>query len=107
VSQDVRPLYIWGNPDMTKLKAAKDMLDLPYLLKRTPARPGAPGISGRVLAFGEMPPFACDYALVRSDAGMKDALSWACGLTEDRRAASIATWLTNILGGKVVELDRA
>jgi hypothetical protein len=32
---------------MTKLKAAKDMLDLPYLLKRTPASPGTPGISGQ------------------------------------------------------------
>lgn len=102
---DVRPLYIHGEPDMTKLKAAKDMLELPYLLKRTPAGPGTPGIAGRVLAFGEMPPFACDYALVRSDAGMKDALAWACGLTEDRRAASIATWLEQNMGGKVREIS--
>lgn len=88
-----------------RARAAKEALGITEMIKPTPARAGTPGIAGRVLAFGEMPPFACDYALVRSDAGMKDALAWACGLTEDRRAATIATWLTNTLGGKVVELD--
>lgn len=90
---------------MTKLKAAKDMLDLPYLLKRMPAGPGTPGIAGRVLAFGEMPPFACDYALVRTDAGYVDALRHVLGLTNDRRATTLNIWLEKHLGGKVVELE--
>lgn len=100
----MRPLYIYGNPDMTKLKAAKDALDLPYLLKRTPARPGTPGIEGRVLAFGEIPPFVCAYALVRSDAGILPALQWALGLVEDRRASTVAHWLSAVMGADVKEI---
>lgn len=104
----MRSLYIypWESwPEQReRARRAKEELGLDEMIQPTPAGPGTPGISGRVLAFGSMPPFACDYALVRSDAGMKDALSWACGLTEDRRAATIATWLTNVMGGKVEEL---
>jgi hypothetical protein len=102
---EIRPLFIWGEPDMEKLKQVKESLGLDYLVRREQAGPGRPGITGRVLAFGSSPDFACDYALVRTVAGYRDALEWALGLREDSRSTRIAAWLSEVAGGKVTEVD--
>jgi hypothetical protein len=57
------PCYPWPLTDiqMSTLKIVKEHLDLPYLIQPRPAVPGSPGI---MLAFGQMPNFVCDYAMV-------------------------------------------
>jgi hypothetical protein len=102
---EIRPLFIYGEPDMEKLKQVKESLGLDYLVRREQARPGRPGITGRVLAFGSSPNFACDYALVRTVAGYREALEWALNLREDSRATRIEQWLSDIAGRKVREID--
>jgi hypothetical protein len=57
------PCYPWPLTDiqMSMLKNVKENLNLSYLIQPRPAVPGSPGI---MLAFGQMPNFVCDYAMV-------------------------------------------
>jgi hypothetical protein len=73
-----------------------------YTEKVTPseAKPG----SMRVIAV-EVPPFLCDYALVKSGTvgGFTAALKWYFGLSNDPRVVTVEKMLSKIMGGEVFE----
>ena len=85
------------------LKAAKDSLDVDYLIQPVKAVPGSPG---RVLAIGEAPTFLCDYALVAEPSveSLKNALQWALGDYDDPRARTVIQLLEEIFGEGVKEI---
>ena len=102
---DVRPLPVWPWP-MTDaiastLRVAKASLDVSWLIAPCPAVPGSPG---RVLAFGEVPPFACEAVLVRPEdqhdpARLAAALTFLMSATPD--APGLVTqekWLSAVMG---------
>lgn len=67
-----------------------------------------PGSPGRILAYGEAPSFACDYALVNAnttDEGLEAALSHVLGLSTHPRGVSMAQWLSGVFGARVVEVN--
>lgn len=75
-------------------------------LQPTPAHPGC----GRALAFGDHPPFACEYILVRREPGkllQKDCvaiLEWYLGLRQEPRAVTMAQWFTRVFDREVREI---
>lgn len=100
VREELRPLTIYGDAPMPAVKAAKEQLGLPFKVMPMEA---VPGNTTRVLAF-EMPPFACDYALVTRPEALPAALSWVLSDKDDPRATMMAGWLSKVLGVGVVEL---
>lgn len=77
----IHPLYIFhAKPHhVAALRAAKAVLDVPFLVQPLEA---ANGVDGRVLAFGEHPGFMCESFLVASPDDVPVALRWALGLVE-------------------------
>lgn len=75
---DTLPLYLHGAKPhhIAALKAAKQSLDLGVQFQVVEAQPGQ---GGRVLAFGEHPPFISESLLVASAEMAPDALRWAAG----------------------------
>lgn len=71
--------------------------------------PGFPGC-GRVLAFGDHPPFACEYILIRREPGkllQSDAvgiLGWYLGFRKEPRAVDMAGWFTRVFEREVREI---
>jgi hypothetical protein len=104
---EIRPLPIYPSAptgdELTALKTAKDMLNLPFLVKPMDAVPGSPG---RILALGKRPDFLCDHALVAKPTveSIKSALEWVLGEHEDKRATTMAQMLQEIFKGEVKEL---
>lgn len=102
---EIRDLPIYGNADMGKLKAAKERLDLPFLVR--PVKADA-STSGRVLAYGVRYPWLGDVAPVGDETsldGLTAALSYVLGLNDDPRAITILGTLTEVFGFGVKELD--
>lgn len=103
-----RFLPIWSAEwpiDMERIKVAKQGLDLPFTVY--PRHVTKPNEYERVLAVGSRPPFLTDYALIgpRSDSdGLKAALTYVLGLTDDSRATTILTTLRALLGPEVREI---
>lgn len=64
---------------------------------------GIPG-SMRIVAV-EVPPFLCDYALVKSGTveGFTAALQWYFGLRDDPRVITVQKILSKIMGSEVFE----
>ena len=107
---EVRNLYIYGQPDMSRIKEAKASLNLDYLV--IPVNLNTPAAWDkrqwdRVLAWGVTPSNACDYAPVSdktSSDGLVAAMRWVLGeVEEDPRAVSASGWLNKILGPGVKE----
>jgi len=94
-------LHPWPFPALDSVRAAKAALDLPFLVKPQPARPGAK----RILAT-QVPGWACDYAIVRGDDpdSWGWALEWSVTDKVDSRSTSMAQWLSAQFGAEVREL---
>lgn len=71
--------------------------------------PGFAGC-GRVLAFGDHPPFACDYILIRREpekllqTDCVAVLEWYLQKRQEPRAVTMAGWLSRTMGREVVEI---
>jgi hypothetical protein len=66
---EVRPLPIFPSTPLTPqrdalLRAAKASLDLPFKILPSPAAPAGPA---RVLAFGVVPDFMCEFVYIRAE----------------------------------------
>lgn len=65
---EVRPLPIWPHTvteaQLEMVKRAKLEIGAPFAVQPSPAVPGSPG---RVLAFGEVPPFLSETVLIWPD----------------------------------------
>jgi len=105
---DVRPLPIWPH-EMTPerdamLRAAKAELDLPFKIVPSPAAPAGPA---RVLAFGAVPPFLCEFVYIRPEnvdryESVRGALH-AC-LTAPAGHGGVITeeqWMSAVMGAPV------
>lgn len=98
---EIVPLQIhpWPTPHMEIVKAAKVSLDTDVKVLPTPA---APGLHGRVLALGELPPWVCDAALVREPElldSVQKALEWLLAAPEgDTRGFMVADYMEAWLG---------
>lgn len=101
---EARTLLIYGEPDMSRIKEAKASMGLDFLVV---PRDAHDGLNGRVLAYGEVPPFLCDYALVGGKTpqeGLVAALKWVLLGGDDPRATPVTKTLSNIFGVPVKEL---
>lgn len=110
ISMDLkmRDLYIYGSPDMERLKSAKASLGLPYLVQ--PIRVSGSTTFARFLAWGDKPPGLGDYAYVTDETspdGLTAALRWVLTDEDNPRATTILSTLTNIFGFGVREVDKA
>jgi hypothetical protein len=105
MSARVLPIYpsVPTGGVLEALKAAKDSLDVDYLIQPVKAVPGSPG---RILAIGKKPHFVCDYALVANPTveSFKNALHWALGDHDDPRARTVIQVLEEIFGKGVKEI---
>lgn len=105
---DERILWVWhadGPVDFSRIREAKAMLELPYVVRPALAFPGTPH---RVLAIGSRPPFLCDYALVgeaTEPARLADAIGWVLGEREDENATTVLDMLLWIFGPGVREIS--
>lgn len=102
---DTRPLYISGNPDMSRIREAKASMNLDFLVVPKPFTDASS--VDRILAWGAPPKRLCDYALIgpkTSPEGVVAALDWVLLGTEDSRAMTIEKTLTDIFGFGVREL---
>jgi hypothetical protein len=101
----IRPIWVYGEVDVEKIKAAKAELDLPYRIKPHEATVGGGTI--RVLAWGTHPPFLCDYLLVTDSTDLDDlmdAVAWALHEREDPNAMTIRDVLAGVFGPGVREV---
>lgn len=95
--------YPWNkwNEYRNIIVAAKQAIG--YTQKVTPqeAKPG----SIKVICT-EIPPFLCDYALIKSGSveGFTNALLWYFGFRDDDRIIAMDKMLSNIMGGQVREI---
>ena len=90
---------------MERVKQAKLRILGDELVQPHKAVPGTPG---RILAYGDMPPFACDYALITertSDAGLEAALKHVLGIQDHVKGVGMAEWLSKVMGAQVVEVE--
>jgi hypothetical protein len=106
---DLVPLAIYAEVTLTafdwaQIKAAKERLDLPFLVQ-----PGVAvaGTQTRVLAIGAVPPFICDYAFVPSAAspGLPEALAWTLTDSDDPRATLMTDMLSAAFKTIVTEVE--
>lgn len=102
-------LYIWAaeHPvDLSPLKEAKaNLIEFDDTIRPNVADELL--LNERVIAIGTRPAWLCDYYLVAEDASIDewtDALAWALGLSEDRKATSIVDTLTSHFGAGVREV---
>ncbi len=98
----------WPLPDeqLEVLKQAKARMNVNF---RIAPVEGGPGIDGRVLAFGELPPYLCKFAPVLpvnvlNVDSVEAALRFALGDVSDRY--SHADWLESIFGEGVELLEK-
>lgn len=110
----VKPVRIlWVYPDITEadralIRAAKEQMDVEYLILPKVAQIGSCGVSGRVLALRETPPWITNYAPVvnpENQQGLMAAIHWACTKIEDARAVSAERMLSEIMGKAVTEVS--
>jgi hypothetical protein len=106
------PLYIHPYPrwpeyrDVFRRVKVSDPRLRDMQLQPTPAEPEC----GRLLAFGEHPPFVAEYALIRrapKELGpdlARAILRWYCGLADDKRIIGYEDWLSRVLGMDVREV---
>lgn len=106
-----KPLYVYGDwnryKDTFRRAKQRDPQLAEVLLQPTEAVPGC----GRLLSFGEHPPFVAEYALVRKspEALEKEGLAshllaWYLGRVQDSRTVSYAGALTRMFGREVREV---
>jgi len=93
---NIYPWSLW--PEwQERVKEAKGSLETNIKVVPREARPGC----GRVLAFEE-PPFACEYGLIQSGAGLAKALECYLGLATSSQwrtmADSLATMDPRLIG---------
>jgi hypothetical protein len=103
---EVRNLYIWGEPEMSKIRDAKQALGVLYLV--VPKDGDEAGVFDRTLAWGDKPRRLCDYALVGPKTppdGLVAALRWVLEGADDPRATTLTNWLQEILDPEAKELD--
>lgn len=109
MTSDVRPLalYPWPpTPEQVDLiKRAKAELATDFQVVPVEGVPGGPV---RILAFGKLPPFVCDTALVRdatSYTSVLAALRWVLTAEPgDDRGFMLVDYLRSILGADVKEI---
>jgi len=104
---ETRPLYIHGDPDMQKIRDAKQELGVSFLVVPHPYDQNTP-LTARVLAYEKAPPRLCDYALIgpkTPQEGLVAALRWVLLGGDDPRAETIQDTLEGIFGFGVKELD--
>jgi len=90
---------------MDRIKAIKQEVMPDELIQPSRAVPGTPG---RVLAYGNVPDFACDYALINehtSDAGLKAAFMHVMHIANHPKGVSMAQWLENVIDGPIREIE--
>lgn len=103
-------IYPWGMWEQyrdifRKAKQGSTRL-VDVVLQPVEAKPGC----GRLVAFGERPPFAAEYIVVRKKPGEFDLalaerlLDWYVGNHKEPLATSVAGWLSITLGREVVEV---
>lgn len=106
-----KPLPIWSadadDPDMARIRAAKEALWLDYVVKPQYAEAS---IEDRVLAWGSAPSFVCPYALVDprgTDDELMLALAWVLGETDECSVAmTVEQVLSVLLGPGVREIPQ-
>lgn len=106
---NIIPLQIhpWPPSDeqMAMVREAKASLNLDLKVLPTEA---VPGLHGRVLALGSLPPWLCDAALVKeplSEGSVTRALDWLLTAPEgDDRGFMVKDYLEAIFGHEVEEL---
>lgn len=113
MADNILPLciYPWkpSKETMAGIRAGKALADAQRpeeaRIKAMP-RPAVPGSPAPVLAIGERPNFACDYALIQSGTpeGYAAAIEWAVYGKDDPRIATMEKWLSLTLGCDVVEI---
>lgn len=105
------PLYVhgdWGRyKDVFRRAKQRDPKLAEVLLQPTEAVPGC----GRLLSFGEHPPFVAEYALIRKSPGELEQaglashlLRWYLGHVNEPRTVSYAGALTRMFGREVREV---
>lgn len=103
---DSRKLFLYGEPDMPKIKEAKASMNLgflvvPVFIERNGERYFGQGMP-RILAWDAEPPFICDYAPVSSKTsseGLVAALKWCLLGTDDPRAVTLEKNLGRYIPG--------
>lgn len=113
---DVRPLPIWPHsvtPEQLELvKRAKLEVGVPYSVQPAPAVLGSPG---RVLAFGEVPPFLCETVLIapenvdRYESVLGAVRFWLTAQEGAEGSITEAMWLSGVMGCEVTlaEVDHS
>lgn len=95
--------YPWSNWNVSRetIVAAKKATGYPYQVTPREAKPG----DAKVICT-EIPPFLCDYALVKSGSveGFTNALLWYFGLRDDDRIVTMDKMLSRIMGAEVKEI---
>lgn len=101
----MRLLYIYGEPDLARIREAKALASIDELVK--PVYSDFP-VTARVLAYDAIPKTLCDHASVGAKTsleGLAAALKWCLGAEDDPRVQTITKSLENIFGYGVKELD--
>lgn len=103
---ETRPLYIWGEPDISRIKEAKASMNLDFLVVPKPFEEST--LTDRVLAYETKPPYLRDYALIgpkTSQEGLVAALRWVLLGGDDPRAETIEDTLSDWFGCEVKLVD--
>lgn len=105
---DVRPLPIWphtATPErLAMVKRAKLEIGVPFAVQPAPAVLGSPG---RILAFGEVPPFLCETVLIAPEnvdryESVLGALTFLLTAPEGAPGSiDEAAWLGGVMGCEV------
>lgn len=103
------PIYPWPMPPqrLQTLREAKARLEVPYLIQPCPAVPGSPT---RVLAYGAVPDFVCEFVLIGAgnvERPESVARALECVLSAPAEAPGVFThaqWLGAVMGGEVTYL---
>lgn len=109
---DVRPLPIWPHtvtPEQLEMvRRAKLEVGVSYAVQPAPAAVGSPG---RILCFGELPPFICESVLIHPDnvnryESILGALRfWLTAPPGEDGSIDEAAWLSTVMGCEVVLVD--
>ena len=108
---EMRPLPLWphslSDEQLAMVKRAKLEVDPPFTILPSPAVPGSPG---RVLAFGEVPPFLSEIVLIapenvnRYESILGAMRFWLTAPPEAPPSISEAQWLSHVMGCEVKEV---
>lgn len=105
---DVRPLPIWPHTitpeQLDMIKRAKLEVGVSFSVQPAPAVLGSPG---RILAFGEVPPFYCETVLIapenveRYESVLGALRFWLTAPEGSPGSITEAAWLSGVMGCEV------